>query len=98
MSTHTIKRTMLKGNDYDTGELEFVVKIEHPEGNLLVPFAPELEASVSTPEAFTAYVTFGALLGNTIRTAEFELFAHRVKDHQVLWTDELSVTVPDELE
>lgn len=98
MSTHTIKRTMLRGNDFDSGELEFVLKIEHPEGDHLVPFAPELESAVSTPEAFNNYVLFGALLGNTIHTAPFEQYGHRVAKHETIWTDELSVTVPDELD
>lgn len=98
MGIHTIKRTMLKGNDFDTGELEFVAKIDHPDGSVLLPLAGELESAAVTPEAFDKYVLFGALLGNTISTADYDHFAYRVKNHVELWSDELSVTVPDELE
>lgn len=98
MGTHTIKRTMYAGNDIDSGDLEFVIKIEHPDGTLLSPFAPELKSACSTPEEFNKYALFGALLGNTLRMADFDEYAHRIANHTVLWTDELSVTVPDELE
>ena len=98
MSTHTIKRTMLTGPDADTGDLEFVLKLEHPQGNLLIPLAGELATLVETPAAADKYLLFGALLGNTLSTAPFERFAHRIEGHTVVWSDELSITVPDELE
>lgn len=98
MSTHTIKRTMYTGNDFDSGELEFVLKVEHPDGTVLTPFAPELEYMAKNAETFNTWALFGAMLGNALSNAPFDEFAYRIAKHTVLWSDELSITVPDHLE
>lgn len=99
MSTITIKRTMYSGKDIDSGEPEFVLKTEHPDGAVLQPWAGELSSVTSTPEAFNRYMLLGASLGNAVPTVPFESWAERLNGgHTVIWQDEISVELPDELE
>lgn len=98
MSIKTIKRTMYSGIDTDTGEHEFVLKSEHGDDTHLSPFAADLHNHCASPEKFDELLRFGAVMGNGLALAPWQFFAQRIEGHTVIWSDEITIDVPERLE